>query len=146
MAMKPKTKKVYRSMQGKIVDIDKLIKRNELTPAVGNAKVNARGDELGPGGKIIRKREEVVRDYYDGNRPVADEVPTKSTESLSSAEAAQIAEFDDEPVPPKPAPKPAPKPVQKKAVPKDLEEAIEEVTVEDDWIEDEEGNFVKKGN
>ena len=133
-------------MQGKIVDIDKLIKRNELTPAVGNAKVNARGDELGPGGKIIRKREEVVRDYYDGKRPVADEVPTKSTESLSSAEAAQMAEFDDEPVPPKPAPKPAPKPVQKKAVPKNLEEAVEEVTVEDDWIEDEEGNFVKKGN
>ena len=146
MAMKPKTKKVYRSMQGKIVDIDKLIKRNELTPAVGNARVNARGDELGAGGKIIRKREEVVRDYYDGSRPVADEIPTKSTESLTSAEAAQIAEFDDEPVPPKPVPKPAAKPVQKKAEPKTVEEVIEEVSVEDDWIEDNEGNFVKKGN
>ena len=30
---------------------------------------NARGDELGPGGKIIRKREEVLRDYYEENVP-----------------------------------------------------------------------------
>ena len=42
------------------VDMDLLRQRNELTPAVGNARVNARGDELGPGGKIIRKREDVL--------------------------------------------------------------------------------------
>jgi hypothetical protein len=29
-----------------------------MTIAVGNAKVNARGDKIGPGGKIIQKREE----------------------------------------------------------------------------------------
>ena len=39
-------------MQGKTVDMDLLRQKNELTPAVGNAKVNARGDELGSGGKI----------------------------------------------------------------------------------------------
>ena len=44
MAMRNKGRKTYRSMQGKVVDLDLLIKRNELTPAVGNAKVNARGD------------------------------------------------------------------------------------------------------
>ena len=33
---------------------------------VGNARVNARGDELGPGGKIIRKREDVVSEYFTG--------------------------------------------------------------------------------
>ena len=38
-------------MQGKTVDMDLLRQKNELTPAVGNAKVNARGDELGSGGK-----------------------------------------------------------------------------------------------
>ena len=37
----------------------KLTLQNELTPAVGNAKVNARGDKLGPGGKIIAKREQL---------------------------------------------------------------------------------------
>jgi hypothetical protein len=36
--------------------------QNELTMAVGNVKVNARGDELGAGGKIVRKREELLRE------------------------------------------------------------------------------------
>ena len=64
MAIKQSGNKVYKSMQGKQIDIDLLRQRNELTPAVGNARVNARGDELGAGGKIIRKREEVLADYY----------------------------------------------------------------------------------
>ena len=67
MAMKEGLKKVYRSALGKEVDIEKLRNQNELTLAVGNAKVNARGDELGPGGKIIRKREDVLKEYYKGN-------------------------------------------------------------------------------
>lgn len=60
-------KKIYRTMQGKIVDLEKLSAKHELTPAIGNARVNARGDELGPGGKIIRKREDVMADYYAKN-------------------------------------------------------------------------------
>ncbi|NBP58359.1 hypothetical protein EBU71_17870 [bacterium] len=66
MAQKEAGKKIYRSMQGKEIDIDKLRIRNETTLAVGNARVNARGDEIGPGGKIIKKREEVVTEYYTG--------------------------------------------------------------------------------
>jgi hypothetical protein len=68
MAMKEAPKKVYKSMAGKVVDIDNLRARNETTLAVGNAKVNSRGDELGPGGKIIRKREEVMDEYYTGRK------------------------------------------------------------------------------
>jgi hypothetical protein len=60
MAMKEQQRSVYRSMQGKEVDMNKLINANEMTVAVGNIKVNARGDELGPGGKVIRKREEIL--------------------------------------------------------------------------------------
>ena len=124
MAMKNKGRKVYRSMQGKVVDLDLLIKRNELTPAVGNARVNARGDELGPGGQIIKKREDVIKEYYN-TAPVAHQSKKKD---LSKAEAAELEDFDNEPVPPKvEAAKPAPK------------------TVKDEWVEDEDGNFVKKG-
>ena len=36
--------------------MNRLFMQNELTVAVGNVKVNARGDELGPGGRIIKKR------------------------------------------------------------------------------------------
>ena len=61
-------------MQGKVVDMEKLMRQNELMPAIGNMNVNARGDELGPGGKIIRRREDIVADYYEDNpnaRPLA---------------------------------------------------------------------------
>ena len=64
MAMKPAAPKVHRSMQGKEIDIDMLRIRNETTLAVGNAKMNARGDELGANGKIIRKREESSTEYH----------------------------------------------------------------------------------
>ncbi len=60
--MKEQQRQVYRSMQGKEVDMNKLVMQNEMTVAVGNVKVNARGDELGPGGKIIKKREDVLRE------------------------------------------------------------------------------------
>jgi hypothetical protein len=59
--------KTYRSMQGRAVDMEKLMSQHELMPAIGNVKVNARGDELGPGGKIIKKREDVMAEYYENN-------------------------------------------------------------------------------
>jgi hypothetical protein len=67
MSMKEQQRTVYRSANGREVDMDKLRLQNETAMAVGNAKVNARGDELGPGGKIIRKREDVLKEYFKGN-------------------------------------------------------------------------------
>lgn len=70
--------KTVRTMQGKEIDMEKLALVNELTPAVGNARVNARGDELGPGGKIIKKREDIIKDYYEKNpRAVKSEKKSK---------------------------------------------------------------------
>ena len=60
MAMKEQQRSVYRTMQGKEIDMTKLVMQNEMAVAVGNVKVNARGDELGPGGKIIRKVEDTI--------------------------------------------------------------------------------------
>jgi len=59
--------RTYRTMKGVEVDMDALLEKNQLMPAVGNAKMNARGDELGPGGKIIRKREDTINAYYENN-------------------------------------------------------------------------------
>jgi hypothetical protein len=66
---------MVRSMQGKEIDMDKLMRQNELMPAVGNVKVNARGDELGPGGKIVRKREDVLAEYYEDNPKAKPDAP-----------------------------------------------------------------------
>jgi len=126
-------RKIYRTARGKQVDLDLLISRNELTPAVGNAKVNARGDELGPGGKIIRKREDVLKDYYNAQPGMRSEVVVKET-PLTQSEAEEFEEFDAEPVVEKPAPK-------TKATTTKTETKSEEP----EWIEDEDGNFIRKG-
>ena len=69
------TRHTVRSMQGKEVDFEKLRLANALEPAVGNVRVNTRGDEIGPNGEIIRKREEIVNYYYKTNpKAVKDEV------------------------------------------------------------------------
>jgi hypothetical protein len=62
-------------MQGKQIDMEKLQMRNELFPAIGNMKVNARGDELGTGGRIVKTREQILQDYYNNNpRAIKDEI------------------------------------------------------------------------
>ena len=70
MVERTKGRKQYRTMRGTVIDMDMLRKKNELTPAVGNMKVNVRGDELGEGGKIIRTREQVLTEYYKNNDAV----------------------------------------------------------------------------
>ena len=73
-------RKTYRTMQGKNIDMELLAQKNELVPAIGNAKMNARGDELGPGGKIIRRREDIMAAYYEHNpNAVRDEQYVKKT-------------------------------------------------------------------
>ena len=57
----------YRTAQGKAVDLDGLILVNERTIAVGNMGVNARGDELGPGGIVVNTRNQIMDDYYKLN-------------------------------------------------------------------------------
>lgn len=84
--------RTYRTMQGKEVDMEKLMTQHELMPAIGNLRVNARGDELGAGGKIIRKKEDVVAEYYEENpkarreqiEPVKTKAPDPTLTTVSS--------------------------------------------------------------
>jgi hypothetical protein len=64
--------KVHTTMRGKELDMEKLSLRNELTPAVGNVRVNARGDEIGEGGKIVKTKEQILAEYYQRNAKKAD--------------------------------------------------------------------------
>ena len=56
-----------KSNRGQSIDMDALIAANKESPAVGNMKVNAAGDEMGPGGEIVRPNEDRVRAYYKEN-------------------------------------------------------------------------------
>jgi hypothetical protein len=65
--------KLYTSMRGKTVDMEQLNLKHETIPAVGNMKVNARGDELGQGGKVVKTKEQILADYYNKNPRAARE-------------------------------------------------------------------------
>ena len=80
-------------MQGRMIDIEKLRASNEDVRAVGNMNVNARGDVLGPGGKIATSKEKIIKKYYEQPKGKVDRRPTRA-----------------KPMPPRKAP-PAPKPV-----------------------------------
>jgi|TARA_B110000438_G_scaffold30499_1_gene29800 hypothetical protein len=132
MANSQTGRKQHVSLQGKAVDMDLLRQKNELVPAVGNVRVNARGDELGPGGKIIKKREEVMGDYYR-DHPQA--VPNEEA-------GVGVADMEMEStVVPKKVSKPKKEPKVEAKV-----EAKVEVSKDADWREDDDGNFVKKGD
>lgn len=97
MAMKEQPKAVYRSMQGKEVDLNRLMNQNELTMAVGNVKVNARGDELGAGGKIVRKREELLRETDVPNQiNIRTKKEVEQTEIVSAVVKKDVLDMDPE--------------------------------------------------
>lgn len=68
-------KRVYTTANGKKINIDAIIATNEDTIAVGNMRVNARGDQLGPGGVVEMSKSQVMSEYYKLNTPVAVDTP-----------------------------------------------------------------------
>jgi glycine cleavage system H lipoate-binding protein len=59
------TQKTYKTAQGKTLDMGKLLLQNEKTRAVGNMKVNARGDEVDDMNNVIRSKPEQVNKQYN---------------------------------------------------------------------------------
>ena len=70
-------RKLYRTMQGRMVDIEKLRAANEDIRAVGNMNVNARGDVLGPGNTVLKTKEQVMREYYEAPKGAVADTPIK---------------------------------------------------------------------
>jgi len=56
-----------KSFRGQQVDMDKLVLTNQQSIAIGNANMNARGDIIGKGGKIIKTREEQNKEFHEAN-------------------------------------------------------------------------------
>jgi hypothetical protein len=80
------TRKVYKTAQGKTVDLGALILQNENTRAVGNMKVNARGDLVDGWNRPIDSRTQQVQKQYDRqvtnvrDEPVLASAPTPVTD------------------------------------------------------------------
>ena len=77
MVARPTRKKMYRTMQGRMVDIDQLRAANESVQAVGNMNVNARGDVLGANGQVVTPKAHVIKKYYEQPKGKASEGPSR---------------------------------------------------------------------
>ena len=67
--------KIHRSARGDAVDIDMVRLANESTIAIGNMRTNARGDQLGAGGKVVKTRSQVMQEYHKLNTSVPHDIP-----------------------------------------------------------------------
>lgn len=105
--------KTYRTAQGRSLDLEKLKLQNELTPAIGNMRVNARGDQLGPGGKVVKSREEMLDEHYKTNvgkrrrGAEPDVIPTRAGKATQVEPKKKFAPGNIE-VDPVPQPEPEP--------------------------------------
>jgi hypothetical protein len=86
--------KNYRTAMGKTIDMAALEAKNEHTRAVGNMKVNARGDIIDPHGQIIVPvTERVAKTYSEtvGNKSAnAVRRPTSARAPLTTEEDLEI--------------------------------------------------------
>ena len=88
----------YKTAHGKSIDIDKLRLTNERTIAVGNMKVNARGDQLGQGGKIVATRNELMNQQYKLHSPVIGGNHVPVADMAPDGESFDTPEVDVQPL------------------------------------------------
>lgn len=80
-----------RTNKGVIIDMEALLAQNSDEPAMGNMRVNAKGDVIGKNGEIIQTAEDRARAYYTEN-------PKSSTakSTLKGAQPDQPAQTESE--------------------------------------------------
>ncbi len=99
-------KRIYTTAQGKQVDIESLRVANEESIAVGNMKVNARGDKLGAGGKVTETRNQTQDQYYKLNTPMPIEIAQEEQEQIVRQQVRSGARMSQGAPMPEPGPAP----------------------------------------
>ena len=140
-----------KSMRGVEIDLGKLMARQEKNITVGNTKSNARGDQLGRGGRIVKSADELAREHYNRNDPKAVvHGGIKADEEIHNVQVQEVEKPKDDWVEPTPKPTPAavPQPTPAEATPeppKPVPTPKPAPSQEDDpWVEDKDGNFVRQ--
>ena len=82
--------KIYRSSQGKSIDLGSLLLQNENVRAVGNMGVNARGDVINNKNKSIDSRVNQKKRQYNKQIGPQDVVPSESKTKLAAAVADEV--------------------------------------------------------
>lgn len=87
--------KKHTSYRGMSIDMEMLKFQNQHAVAIGNAKMNARGDIIGSGGTVVKTREELLQER-ERDLQLPDFLPEHQSHSAAPQSAAQFEqEFDD---------------------------------------------------
>lgn len=86
------TNKIYRTGQGKMIDMGALILQNEKVRAVGNMGVNARGDVIDDTGRIIDPKGQQVQRQFERQTQPVQATPVQQFHQVT--ETAQTPELD----------------------------------------------------
>lgn len=87
---------IRKSNRGVDVDFDTLIKNSDLrSTALGNMRVNAKGDRLGKSGEITQRNEDRVREYYTNNPKSSTSTASLKGRQPSRAIPDQLDEIDN---------------------------------------------------
>ena len=90
------TRKVYRTAQGKMVDLGALQLRNETVRSVGNMKVNARGDLIDSNNRAINSRNQQVDRQYRRQTSNVSNTPVQHARSATVNIPAPPEDFQDD--------------------------------------------------
>lgn len=84
---------IYKTARGAMLDIDSLRLANETTVAVGNAGVNARGDQIDEYGNIIATRNQMMdRHYNTGQTGTKVNIPRNDAVRSGTQEVQRMAQ------------------------------------------------------
>ena len=128
-------------MRGANIDVAKLMLQQEKNIAVGNTRSNARGDQLGRGGRVVKGADEIAREHYNKNNPRA--VKQTSIKLDDADVKRQIEEAKNNPDPIMDDWKEPEAEQQTEPESEEVQVKEEKAEPKEEWVEDEEGNFVK---
>lgn len=92
---------MYRTARGANVDMTTMLTKNETVPAIGNMRVNARGDEIAPDGSITKTRNQLMKEYHRLSTMVPEDgaIPESSDAGVNSAVEDDWQDWEPTPQP-----------------------------------------------
>jgi hypothetical protein len=89
------SRKIYKSAQGKTVDLGALLLQNESVRAVGNMNVNARGDTVDSTNRVIdQKNRQVQRQYRKQTTVSSNNMPPTTSNRAARQTQQQLSETE----------------------------------------------------
>jgi outer membrane murein-binding lipoprotein Lpp len=89
------TSKIYRTAQGKTVDLGTIMLQNEHVRAVGNMKVNARGDRLDSNNQVIETKSQQIQNQNNRTTTNVSSAPVHTSSKRAKRRIDTQAQIDN---------------------------------------------------